>query len=271
MSLYHYTDIQAVHSILDKKKIWLTDIRFLNDKKELLEGLKLLNETLLNEVSSDLQFAEQAAKQIRLSLTNIEAPNNDLNPLYVFSLSTEIDLLSQWRAYGSYALEFDEELLHQHLNMLYPCLYSLDEKIEHSASEVEKSIKDIATEMEANNGSLGPNGYDSMINLMHDAARFKHEGFKEEKECRVIVPQDDKYEVKFRPRKGMLIPYIEVEIPLDCIKSIQLGPMQDQELAFISIRDFAAQIERKWHEETSNNDYCLQIEKSLIPYRTEYF
>ena len=55
MPLYHYTDVHAVHSILKTKKIRLTDIRFLNDKAELLEGLTVLEETLLNEIDSDLK------------------------------------------------------------------------------------------------------------------------------------------------------------------------------------------------------------------------
>lgn len=267
MSLYHYTDAHAVHSILKTRKIRLTDIRFLNDKEELLEGLKTLEETLLNEIDSDLKYAEDAANMIHHSLINIETSNNDLNPLYVFSLSSEKDQLSQWRAYGAYALEFDEELLRDHVEILAPCIYNPNEKIKRSTSEVKKSVTVIATEMEKHGGTLGPRGYDSMVYLMHDAATFKHAGFIEENESRIIVPQDDKYEIQYRPRNGMLIPYIEIEIPLDCIKSIQLGPIKDQELAFVSMSDFASQIEREWQNETSNIEFWLKVEKSLIPYR----
>jgi len=140
MSLYHYTDAHAVHSILNTRKIRLTDIRFLNDKEELLEGLKTLEETLLNEIDSDLKYAEDAANMIHHSLISVETSNNDLNPLYVFSLSSERDQLSQWRAYGAYALEFDEELLREHVEILAPCIYNLNEKIKRSTSEVKKSV-----------------------------------------------------------------------------------------------------------------------------------
>ena len=38
ISLYHYTNVDAVYSILQTKKIWLTDVRFLNDTSELQEA-----------------------------------------------------------------------------------------------------------------------------------------------------------------------------------------------------------------------------------------
>jgi hypothetical protein len=267
MPLYHYTDVQAVHSILKTRKIRLTDIRFLNDKEELLEGLSVLEETLLKEINIDLKYKNEAASVIHHSLINAETSNNDLNPLYVFSLSSEKDQLSQWRAYGSYAIEFDEELLRENVSILARCIYDLNEKIIRSTSEVKKSVSVIAEEMEKHEGSLGPYGYDSMIYLMYDAATFKHDGFIEENESRIIVPDDDRHETQYRPRNGMLIPYIEIELPLDCIKSIQLGPMENQDLAYISMLDFAKKIERDWQCDTSNIEYWLQVEKSLIPYR----
>lgn len=42
MNLYHYTDVNAVKSILERKKLWLTDVRFLNDAEEMSEGFKII-------------------------------------------------------------------------------------------------------------------------------------------------------------------------------------------------------------------------------------
>ena len=42
MSLFHYTNVHAVQSILSNKKIWLTDIRYLNDSQELHDGFSVL-------------------------------------------------------------------------------------------------------------------------------------------------------------------------------------------------------------------------------------
>lgn len=267
MSLYHYTNVQAVHSILESETIRLTDIRFLNDSEELHDGLTTLEETLMNEVSTNLIHKENAIKFIQQSLINSETSGNELDPLFVFSLSSAKDQLSQWRAYGSYAIEFDKEQLLENVKIFSPCRYNFVEKIRRSTSEVQKAVTVIATEMEKNEGGLGPHGYDSIINLMYDAATFKHDGFIEEKESRIIMQADDRHETKYRSRNGMLIPYIDVKLPLDCIKSIQIGPMANQDLAYASMRDFISQIEHNWQIETSNIEYELSVEKSLIPYR----
>ncbi|MEJ1378146.1 MAG: DUF2971 domain-containing protein [Candidatus Sedimenticola sp. (ex Thyasira tokunagai)] len=267
MSLYHYTDLHAVHSILKNKTIRLTDIRFLNDTEELRDGLTTLEETLLNSISTNLKYKENAVNAIQHSLINVESSGNELEPLFVFSLSSTKDQLSQWRAYGSYAIGFDRDRLLENVKILSPCIYDFNEKIQRSISEVEKAVIVIAKEMEKYEGRLGPHGLDSMIYLMYDAASFKHDGFNEERESRIIMPADDVSDTKYRPKNGMLIPYIEIELPLDCIKSIQIGPMANQELAYISMRDFVSQIERDWQIEISNIEYELTVEKSLIPYR----
>lgn len=44
--LFHYTDLNAVQSILVNSKLWLTDYNFLNDKEELKAGYELLMEAL---------------------------------------------------------------------------------------------------------------------------------------------------------------------------------------------------------------------------------
>jgi hypothetical protein len=44
MALYHYTDLNAVYSILKNNKVWMTDIRYLNDSHGLHDGIKVLAE-----------------------------------------------------------------------------------------------------------------------------------------------------------------------------------------------------------------------------------
>lgn len=269
MSLYHYTNAQAVYSILNNRSIWLTDIRFLNDTEELHDGLTMLEETLINHVDVDVEhkYKDQAINAIQHSLINTETAGMELEPLFVFSLSSEKDQLSQWRAYGSYAIEFDQEILKDATSNISTCIYDLLEKVQRSTSEVEKSTKIIANEIETNSGSLGPNSIDALIDIVYGAATFKHDGFKEEKESRILMQANDTNPVKYRVKNEILIPYIEIEIPLDCVKSIQVGPMENQDLAYMSMSDYALQVEREWQNETSNIEYWLQVEKSPIPYR----
>ena len=39
--VYHYTDMNGFISIMQNKELWLTHIRFMNDRKEYLEGREL--------------------------------------------------------------------------------------------------------------------------------------------------------------------------------------------------------------------------------------
>ena len=48
MSLFHFTDAEAVYSILLNKSIWLTDLRFLNDSRELYDGVDAFSKALEN-------------------------------------------------------------------------------------------------------------------------------------------------------------------------------------------------------------------------------
>ncbi|MGK0398731.1 MAG: hypothetical protein ACJA0I_001027 [Gammaproteobacteria bacterium] len=266
MSLYHYTNLDAVHSILTNRTIRLTDIRFLNDTEELREGLTTIDETILNRLSATLKYEVKALEAIRNQLTDAEFPGIELEPLYIFSLSSVRDQLSQWRAYGSYAIEFDENQLQENVENLSQCIYELNKKIRRSEIEVNKAATVIAKDMEKYDGCIGPESLDAMICLLYDAARFKHDGFIEEGESRVIM-QSGEIEPQYFSRKGILIPYIDLELPLDCIKSVEIGPMENQDLAYISMRDFVSQIESNWQHETSNIEYEFTVEKSLIPYR----
>ena len=44
--IYHYTDINALKSILTTQKLWMTSHRFLNDTQEFEEGFGLLKKSI---------------------------------------------------------------------------------------------------------------------------------------------------------------------------------------------------------------------------------
>jgi hypothetical protein len=50
--IYHYTDLRGLLGILDERKLWATDIRYLNDTSEGTYGLKRLHE-LVGEVRQE--------------------------------------------------------------------------------------------------------------------------------------------------------------------------------------------------------------------------
>ena len=95
--LYHYTNSQGILGIMKSKTIWATEVRFLNDSKEMeqakeyvqLHASNLRTNQQSAQFSSDekelLQLLEDGAKELRLFVC-------------VVSFSEEGDQLSQWRA-----------------------------------------------------------------------------------------------------------------------------------------------------------------------------
>lgn len=273
MSLFHYTNVHAVQSILSNKKIWLTDIRYLNDSQELHDGFSVLEKSLKNPKQSlftDLEYKEKAIECIKNMLFQGGSYSENLEPIYIFSLSSTDDLLSQWRAYGTYAIEFDKSVLEEYVGSIKECIYEKKEKKGKATIGLTNAIDTISKEMATCNGCLGPLSTDVLIKLVFDAAYFKHHGFAEENEHRIIKQSEytnNHNTTKYRTKDNLLIPYIEMDISLDCIKSIQVGPMKNQRLAYKSMQDFVSKIENQWQNNSANIEYYLPVIESGIPYR----
>jgi hypothetical protein len=274
MSLYHYTDLSAVYSILKNNKLWLTDIRYLNDSQELHDGVAFLLDGLKEsspDVFANFEYFERAKEYIFKSLSGLKTYGASEDPLFLFSLSSEPDCLSQWRAYGSYAIEFDNECLTFEVAKLLGCVYQDSQKLEKAMLHVRNAITVVSNDMAKNDGCIGLEALDAVISLGYDAATFKHSGFSEEKESRIVMPSNDSEypsNVKYRPKGDVLIPYIEVAITLDCIKSITVGPVKNQAMSFASMSEFVHSIEKNWQVDSGNIEYELIVKKSAIPFRT---
>lgn len=276
MSLFHYTDVGAVKSIIKDEKLWFTDFRFLNDSQELHEGFRVLNNILKhpNHGSlNNLPYKEKVLKYVKATLFSDETYRKDLESVFIFSLSNTNNLLSQWRAYGSYSIEFETKLLEERTGTIAPCIY-VDEKNDKFKCAEEKIYQVLKIIGDKINNEDDPRLYDELIKIVFELAKFKHNDFYEENEFRIISQAGSQYigskmkycsKKKFRVKGSMLVPYIEVPISIDCIKSIMVGPVQNQELAYTSLLEFVNETIRQ--NESLNDDYKLKVEKSKTPYR----
>lgn len=269
--LFHFTDAQAIYSILLNKSIWLTDLRFLNDSRELYDGVDFFDQSLKNPqhgLFSNYDYKKESTEYLQTAFADSVSFGINEEPIFVFSLSRMGNILSQWRAYGSYAIEFDERMLRDELSVLSDCIYSQKEKEGLAKNAVAGALADISQEMSQNDGCIGIKSLDALSKIMEVAATFKDQGFSEEQEVRIIrqAPEQDE-SIKFRPKNNKLIPYYEMKISLDYVKAIHVGPIAEQELAFSSMSSFVRKIERDWQIDSSNIEYELKVKKSSIPYR----
>jgi len=224
--LFHYTTPIGLLGISQSKKIWATDLRFLNDKKEFQHSLDITNSILdgfykVDDNPKKLKGLNyDFVEFVRISL------REEWNPkVYVASFTEEGDLLSQWRGYcskGGFSIGFHFNLLFQiakrHDSFLLPCVYDfkiqkkiLEELLVFHSKKYDEAIKD---NNQKNSDELARSiSNEFIISLFAIAPILKHESFREEKEWRIVssilraIP-----DIKFRASESNVIPYIEISL-----------------------------------------------------------
>jgi hypothetical protein len=223
------------------------------------------------------------------------------NKPYLFSLCAPGDeqtrrngLLSQWRGYGQdggYAIVFDtrglenffEEENNRNLYKHFECgdvfYHGVDNETQPSGSEVqewEETLREIISCTIRENTTSESNEIDRVVTSL--ACLYKHRGFQEEREVRVVavtatikeieiadgkLPVLPVKPVKTYLRKGMPIPYIELfakpkeaqrstQLP---IKEIIIGPHPDSDRRKEAVKQLM-----------EANGYSVKVTCSEIPY-----
>ncbi|KLC02013.1 hypothetical protein TB9_20130 [Xanthomonas perforans] len=269
MNLYHYTDAQAVQSILVNRKLWLTDLRFMNDSTELSHGVEILKKAMEHQPHGlfyDWDYAEKAMSYLSNSLDEYEDASWTEDPVFAMSFSRKDDLLSQWRGYGNYAVAFDSERLKEFGLKLRDCIYDSKSKADQASQQLTNAGTSISRSMAEINGCISVDSIDKQIELIELAATFKDAGFEEESEVRMIA-RPDQHDIKYRPRNGMLIPYVEIEIPAEAIVSVRVGPIRDQHLASLSMKMFLGSVESAYRSDGGDVEWSVPVDTSKTPYR----
>ncbi|MEW4951464.1 DUF2971 domain-containing protein [Pseudomonas asiatica] len=224
-SLFHYTDINAVCSIVKNRKIWLTNVGFLNDSREFHDGMSVVADILNTYDLENFSSIEQAKKVGYLKgLTDAYKVLPDVN-MYTCSFSRAPNLLSQWRAYGNFAIEFSRLALEK-VGALYDCCYMPKEK-----EEICRRSFELLAERQSRK-PIGEYDPEPLRDFMLGLLALKNMHFREEHEVRMVdTATYEMTEVKFRSRGDFLIPYLEKEFGDNCIKALHIGPIANQDLA----------------------------------------
>ncbi|KTG23650.1 hypothetical protein AWR38_06375 [Idiomarina sp. WRN-38] len=266
MRLIHYTNLDGLVGILQSQKLRLTDAQYLNDSSEIREGIKCLYDALDRlAFSSDInpEF-ERAYKGVFTQVENYDHFSSELEPVYLCSFSEAPDLLSQWRSYGMFAIEFDYVALQQDGFNLRSCIYDSESKEKISTQECASVIKYALNPLSS--GTINQLVLDRISELTELSAVFKNSAFSEEKEIRHVESmENDSLEVKFRTDGIQIKPYIEKPFSIESIKAIHIGPIERREAVQQAIRRLLAQLHR---EACCNIETEVEIIQSEIPYRS---
>lgn len=269
-NLFHYTDALAVKAILENRELWLSDIRFLNDSQEMNDGVKYVVDVLRADVPDfqlDERYTTNATEFLMETFDEHISRYMDDEPTFVCSFSEASNQLSQWRAYGGYAIEFDRGIMEAELD-LFQCLYDDSEKKKYAAEIVYDAIRGLATDLAKYDGVFSPASMSYLSLLVRTASIFKDESFYEEREvrCAIDVPLPNS-KLRFRSRGGLLIPFISVTFPLKAVKAIHVGPMRDQDLAHTSMKALVSMVMSNFPTEDDATVPDIDVVMSKIPFR----
>lgn len=267
LKLYHYTNLSTVHAILNGSKLRATDFAYLNDSKELLDGVEFISKYLNEE--NKRQQRPVASTPFFINSSTWKNERLQTMPRFVASFSATKDKLSQWRAYGMYCIEFDLERTNCTYNEFYRCLYSDEDKIK----ACEEIVRDLEYHLEPNE-PLCIEHADG--DFLKKALCFKNDSFEEEDEYRVIVEptryttayEEFKTNIEFRERNNVTIPFISLNIGIEDISEVIVGPIEHKDLAHRSLQECVDYAARKYSDKHDlSNRLRIPVTKSKSTYR----
>ena len=280
--LYHYTSIRALESILESDTLWATHIRHLNDSAELGGLLPRIERDFNGYIDSELTSGSIVTKEtftvyfqtmyniMHATLNGAPDAPGELSHYVVSFAAHEQDryryngMLSQWRGYGEHdcvAIVFDtkklENLIESEIREFrhWPCF--LADVIYDNGEEMANIFPDLSTDLLLMVQKLAKGEFEEFSSLfLHQllpkllvsASRWKHGGFSEENECRIVVGVSSPTlgelistnesskaklfkKIRYRPGRNGSIPYVHLfdeskeHLP---ITRILLGPSINQ-------------------------------------------
>ncbi|UCZ76778.1 DUF2971 domain-containing protein [Dickeya zeae] len=246
MSLYHYTDVNGLLGIIENKKIWATDIRFLNDSMEYYAGIESLSKICDGMVNHDHggDHINKAFSDLYGILKKGIKDNLENRSLYVASFTDDRDNLRQWMSYcppnGGYAIAFDRSKMvvsGGKDNKVVCRLEPVDYKDESMSNIL--SVDVITRDLKQN--SLDIKNYSSKIvnDLLFRCCAIKNKEFYDEHETRLIIQSKTTkdHDVKFRSKSGVVVPYFEYCIEPEWITEIIIGPNVNMDLATSGMKE----------------------------------
>lgn len=260
----HYTTLQGLQGIIQSGCLWASNATFLNDKAELEHALAASRQAMGR---LEVEFGIESHHEL-LNTIFREFEESGIPDTYVTCFCANDDNLSQWRGYGGsdqgVCLTFDRDILDRRLKndgavfmqvkySRYTTARKLSEELKGEISQIVGFRKIIG---EAFDEVFWNNLMKKNVSLL--LPKFKHIGFKDEKEVRFVVGGMPEKEIFFRVSRNKMVPYIEIgkgESALPLI-SVRIGPGSDQGLTVKSVKTFL-----------NMKGYDVPVEASEVPFR----
>lgn len=222
--VYHYTGIEGLRGIIEKKAIWLSHWKCLNDISEIEHGVDMFIEAFKacdHSYSKRDQLTEMLLRPIELFMHGSADVTYGLDQ-YISSFSKQKNSLDQWRSYcpdRGYSIGLPSKLLQRKGILLNSCMYSDDLKKEVCEKVITKFF-----DMAEKTGFTTTGDFLCAVSSIHSlimilSGYFKNEHFKNEEEvrfsCAAEAAIQSGHKVEYRSRNSVLVPYFEIPFNLD--------------------------------------------------------
>ena len=262
--LSHYTDLNGLFGIVEHKEFWLSNVSFLNDREELSHGLAAAKAIVveLQKRAPEKDMRREILNKLVRRMSGRSIPDT-----YVACFCEKPDLLSQWRGYGSVqgvSIHFNGAGLKDNFvrsgTELYQVVYGNVQTKKQVEDAIAASVPEIQHEIDWLLGNTDKEIEAEFFKLVSRLApKFKHSGFEEECEWRLVLQEPDASEIQFRARGKVLLPYVKLptvrQLP---IEAITVGPGDEDGQVAASVQFFLA---KRGYTEVS-------VRRSETPYRT---
>lgn len=239
----------------------------------------------LQDSTYDEEFENVVDRWFNEAFQELLEFQNASEMFYVASFRSSSDTLSQWRSYGMFALELNEQKLDEKVRSLrfkktgptgkfaniefIECHYvnSRSDAIEEALKVIRTKVFTMMHDWWIPNASEGKNRHlypdlQEVISML--ATTFKHAAFSEEEEVRLVISDEIASEkICFRTKNNVLIPYFELDLPPEVFLGMVIGPVENQKITEQSLDIYNLHRANK----LGNERYQLTIETSDIPYR----
>lgn len=236
--LYHYTTPSGALGIIDTSEVQASMIHYMNDSQEFKYALGLVRKI----IDATPGISDHARTLIATEFLDVVREV----AVFVFSLTSHKDQLSQWRAYagggGGYALGFSSEVLaaitKEEQARLVPCEYDEAVQLELLRPVILEMVRR-ADALPRDSRGLDLYG-EFATRFAEVAASIKHHSFEEECEWRLVFgPGLDPGRTGARASGSLLVPFYKCSIRrggLYPIAEIVVGPSSNPDLAGRSLR-----------------------------------
>lgn len=295
--VFHYTNAGTLVGMLKNASIenpsmtfWASHTSYMNDPKEKEYGIEKMWE-ILPEVENELsipvgqRITELDREDLDQFILERNIEENSLTNVYSISFSKSFDSLPMWNMYGQngngICLGFDlmklnEFLISKNMEPLKGLTYGIGEEISNiqktnkelicwkeyikyvyktNRSFIEKHMDMNSKSKEYTNINIALDNYIALLAIV--PGNVKIPAYKYENEYRLYC-RELNHKVCFRDRNGLLVPYIEMELPLDALKLIEIGPTADKNRQMMSVA--------KLLKEKVKDFKALTFYSSEIPY-----